>query len=125
MLPLASLPRTWKQRLGWIPPVLQAVAITLVCVALARPVRGNSVRQTISEGIDIALVVDRSGSMKYDDLEPRKTRLDVAKEVVGAFAQRTSRPVVVRLVSSFHTGLTCLSGECIVGSDHLFGTGIS
>lgn len=88
VLPVAAPPRTWKQRLGWVPSVLQAAAIVLVCIALARPVRGNSVRQTISEGIDIALIVDRSGSMKYDDLEPGKTRLDVAKEVVGAFAQR-------------------------------------
>jgi len=88
VLPSAPPPRTWSQRLGWVPLVLQAAAVVLVCIALARPVRGNSVRQTISEGIDIALVVDRSGSMKYDDLEPGKTRLDVAKEVVGAFAER-------------------------------------
>jgi len=87
-LPRAALPRSWSQRLGWIPLVLQAAAIVLVSVGLARPVRGNAVRTTTSEGIDIALLVDRSGSMKYEDLEQGKTRLDVAKEVVGAFAKR-------------------------------------
>ena len=88
VLPLAPPPRTLAQSLGWIPVALQALALVCVCTALARPVRGNAVRQTISEGIDIALVVDRSGSMKYEDLEQGKTRLDVAKEVVGAFAKR-------------------------------------
>ncbi|MBL8804887.1 MAG: VWA domain-containing protein [Planctomycetes bacterium] len=87
-LPSAALPHSWTQRLGWIPVVLQGLALVLVSVALARPVRGNAVRTTISEGIDIALVLDRSGSMKYDDLEKGKTRLDVAKEVLAAFAER-------------------------------------
>ena len=32
---------------------------------------------------DIALVIDRSSSMQYDDLEAGKTRLDVVKEVVA------------------------------------------
>lgn len=87
-LPRASLPRTWAQRLGWIPPLLHAVALLAVIVCLARPVRGNAVRTTTSQGIDIVLVVDRSSSMKYPDLEENRTRLDVVKEVVGEFAKR-------------------------------------
>lgn len=91
-LPRASLPRTWAQRCGWIPPVLQALALVAVIVCLARPVRGNAVRTTTSQGIDIVLVVDRSSSMKYPDLEPEResgrTRLDVVKDVVGEFAKR-------------------------------------
>lgn len=87
-LPRASLPRSWSQRLAPLALWLQAAALVLVCIALARPVRGNAVRTTISEGIDIALVLDRSGSMKYEDLEKGKTRLDVSKEVLAAFAER-------------------------------------
>jgi Ca-activated chloride channel homolog len=86
--PPGALPRTWRQKLGGVPVVLQALALALVAVALARPVRGDAVRTTTSQGIDIALVIDRSGSMKYEDLEQARTRLDVAKEVVGAFAER-------------------------------------
>jgi len=87
-LPRAELPRSWAQRLSWIAVLAQAAALVLVSIALARPVKGNAVRTTISEGIDIALVIDRSGSMKGKDLEQGTTRIDVAKEVVGAFAER-------------------------------------
>ena len=48
-------------------------------------------RQTsISEGVEIALVLDRSSSMQHVDMDSggEKTRLDVVKEVVGDFARR-------------------------------------
>lgn len=99
-LPNAAMPRSWSQRMGWLPVFLQGLAIVLGAVSLARPVRGNAVRESISEGLDIALVVDRSGSMKYEDLEEGKTRMDVAKEVVGAFAQR-------RMTDRLHAADNC------------------
>ena len=85
---LRSLPRSWAQRLGWIATLLQASTLVLVAVALARPVRGDELRTTISEGVDIVLLVDRSSSMKYKDLDERHTRLEVVKQVVGDFAVR-------------------------------------
>ena len=88
VLPAVALPRSLAQRLAWIPPVLQVLAFLAVAVALARPVRGNVERTTTSEGIDIVLVLDRSSSMKYNDLDPRATRLQVVKEVVRDFAVR-------------------------------------
>jgi Ca-activated chloride channel family protein len=87
-LPSSALPRTLAQHFGWIPPLLQASALLLVVFCLARPVRGNAVRTTVSEGIDIVLAIDRSSSMKYPDLEEGRTRLDVIKDVVGEFAKR-------------------------------------
>jgi len=80
--------RTLAQRLAWIPPLLQACALMGVCVALARPLRGSVETTSVSEGVDIALVIDRSSSMQYRDLDPEKTRLEVVKEVVGEFAAR-------------------------------------
>ena len=88
VLPGAGLARSWRQRAGWVPPFLQGAALVLAVVALARPLRGNVERQVISEGVDIALVIDRSGSMRFDDLERNRTRLDVVKEVVEDFARR-------------------------------------
>jgi Ca-activated chloride channel family protein len=82
------LPRSARQRLAWIAGGLQVLALFAVIAALSRPVRGNVLRTTTSEGVDIALLIDRSSSMKYADLEEGRTRLDVVKEVVGDFARR-------------------------------------
>ncbi len=88
MLPPGRLPRSWPQRLAWIPIACQLLALAGVAVALARPLRGNVLSTTEAEGVDIALVVDRSGSMKFEDLAKGLTRLDVVKRVVGDFARR-------------------------------------
>ena len=81
-------PRSLVQHLLWLPLLLQALALVGVSAALARPVRANVLRTSTSEGVDIALVIDRSSSMRFQDLDAQKTRLDVVKEVVGDFAVR-------------------------------------
>lgn len=87
-LPSEQLPRSLAQRLAWVPVLLQGLALCGVTLALARPVRANVLATTTSEGVDIALLVDRSSSMKYEDLEEGRNRLEVVKEVVGDFAVR-------------------------------------
>ncbi len=88
VLPGPGLPRTLRQRLAWLVPALQIAAIALVAVALTRPLRGSEQSSTETEGVDIALVIDRSDSMRAEDLEAGKSRLDVVKEVVRDFAVR-------------------------------------
>lgn len=83
-----ALPRSLRQRMLWLPTLLQALALVCVVLSLARPLRGNVQIATTSEGIDIALVIDRSSSMQYEDLETGRTRLDVVKDVVTEFAAR-------------------------------------
>ncbi len=80
--------KSLAQRLAWLAPALQASAIVLVAIALARPLRGSVETSTHTEGVDIALVIDRSGSMQHEDLAPGQTRLEVVKEVVRDFAVR-------------------------------------
>ena len=63
---------------------LRMLVLALVVVALARPQTGRSKHTTYSEGIDIMLVMDTSGSMQAQDFEP-KNRLHVSKEVVKEF----------------------------------------
>jgi len=83
-----AAPASALQRLAWVPHALAALAVCGVAVALARPVRANVLSTSTSEGVDIALVVDRSGSMRFRDLEEGRTRLEVVKDVVGDFAVR-------------------------------------
>lgn len=83
-----STPRSWAQRLGWLVPAFQIAAACALSIALARPLRGSTETTSTSEGVDIALVIDRSGSMQYEDLAPGKNRLEVVKEVVRDFAVR-------------------------------------
>lgn len=85
---IAGAPRSLAQRLAWLPTALACLAVCAVAAALARPVRADVLSSSTSEGIDIALVVDRSGSMRFRDLEQGRTRLEVVKEVVGDFAVR-------------------------------------
>jgi Ca-activated chloride channel family protein len=77
-----------RQRLAWVPAALQLVAFACATLALARPLRSNVEQDVHSEGVDIALAIDRSGSMQFEDLEEGKSRLEVVKEVVGEFAAR-------------------------------------
>ncbi len=88
VLPGVALPRSLAQRLAWVPTVLEASALVLAVLALARPLRGDHSITALTEGVDIALVIDRSGSMQAKDLEPDRDRLAVVKQVVGDFARR-------------------------------------
>lgn len=88
LVPRGALTRSLRQRLAWLPTALQVVAMVLVAVGLARPLHGKKQSTSVSEGVDIVLLIDRSSSMQHEDLAPRKTRLQVVKEVVGDFATR-------------------------------------
>jgi Ca-activated chloride channel homolog len=85
---VVPVPSSLRQRLGWIPSLLQLAAVSCAAIALARPLRSNVENDVHSEGVDIALAVDRSGSMQFEDLEEGKSRLQVVKEVVSDFATR-------------------------------------
>ena len=102
VIPLRTAPRGLRTRLKDVPGVLRAVALTLLIVAIARPVSILRDQRSDDTGIDIVLVMDLSGSMRavFDaDLRdlpgtpaPQKgkrlTRLDVAKVVIKDFISR-------------------------------------
>jgi Ca-activated chloride channel family protein len=72
---------------------LRIFTIALLILAMARPQTGRKQTQVRTEGIDIVLVLDTSGSMQALDLDAdrpinrRRNRLEVAKEVVEEFVQ--------------------------------------
>jgi len=67
--------------------VMRVIAIALLVVALARPQAGTENREVTSEGIDIMLALDVSGSMKAEDFKP-ENRLFVAKEEIKKFVHK-------------------------------------
>ncbi|MFT5830050.1 MAG: Ca-activated chloride channel family protein [Bacteroidia bacterium] len=82
------VPKSLRQRLLFLPDLLEATACVLLVLALARPLDYNVVNSVTSEVVDTVLVVDRSSSMIHMDLEADRTRLDVVKDVVAAYAER-------------------------------------
>src|SRR5882724_3167028 len=68
--------------------LLRGATLLLVIAALARPQLGRSESRIRTEGIDIVLVLDISGSMQamdYEKLGQRQSRIDAVKDVVREF----------------------------------------
>ncbi|MEM6568165.1 MAG: VWA domain-containing protein [Planctomycetota bacterium] len=84
-IPVASGPAV---RLGWVPAAARIAAAILVLVALARPLEGRIATGRESEGIDIALLLDRSSSMEQRPRPSAPRRFDVVRSVVADFAER-------------------------------------
>jgi Ca-activated chloride channel family protein len=81
-------PRSVRARLAKLPALLLAVATLALAVALAAPRTGSATSRIHREGIAIAMVVDRSGSMQARDFVSGNTsinRLDVVKAVFRKF----------------------------------------
>ncbi len=68
--------------------VFRCLCLLLLVAAVARPQSGKKTTEIITEGVDIMLVLDTSGSMKALDFkvgDDRIDRLEVAKRVVADF----------------------------------------
>ena len=76
-------PRTVRYYLRHAPFVLRMAALATLVVALARPQSTEQNTRTNTDGIDIMLALDVSGSMLARDFRP--DRLEAAKEVAGSF----------------------------------------
>jgi Ca-activated chloride channel family protein len=76
---------TFRTRLFSFSKALLAVSVALFIIALARPQKGYIEDKLITEGINIALALDISSSMKAEDFKPN--RLGAAKTVAKEFIQ--------------------------------------
>jgi Ca-activated chloride channel homolog len=71
-----------------LPLLLRFIVMALLIIALARPQEGHKSTEIVSNGVDIMLALDTSGSMRALDFiedEKRITRLAVVKGVVSKF----------------------------------------
>jgi Ca-activated chloride channel family protein len=86
---LKGLRPTLRQRLLWIVPFLQTLAVLGLIAAAARPRQGDARTVIQNEGIAIQMVLDRSGSMEEEmPYRGRETsRIDIVKDVFVRFIQ--------------------------------------
>jgi Ca-activated chloride channel homolog len=91
--------------------LLRSIAFVALVVALARPQSSNVSESVDSDGIDIVLSIDVSGSMMAEDLKPN--RIEAAKKVAIDFVDKRANDRI---------GLVIFSGEsftqCPITIDH-------
>ena len=102
---------TIKQRLRHLPYLLKIGAASLLIIAMARPQSSTNWEESTTEGIDIILTMDISGSMLAQDLKP--DRLEASKNVAMDFISKRINDRV---------GLVIFAGEsftqCPLTTDH-------
>jgi Ca-activated chloride channel family protein len=108
---IKGIPTSWKVKWRPVLNVLRSIAFVAFVIALARPQKTNVSESIDSEGIDIVLSMDISGSMMAEDFKPN--RLSAAKENAIKFVD--ARP-------TDRIGLVIFSGEsftqCPITIDH-------
>ena len=104
--------KSWKERLINFPYILNLIAISLIIISLARPqIPVPWEEKNKTEGIDIIIAMDISGSMLAKDLQP--DRLNASKDIAIEFIKKRGNDRI---------GLVIFSGEsfiqCAVTADH-------
>lgn len=96
---------TWRHALF----VVRLLVLTLFILSLARPQAELRSGEVYTEGVDIMLTVDISGSMNLIDLDVqnRRTRLEVTKEAVRAFIDGRENDRIGMVVFATEAYLQC------------------
>ncbi|MCX6335174.1 MAG: VWA domain-containing protein [Bacteroidia bacterium] len=109
--PFEKTGSTFRNYLRHILFALRAAAIALLIIVIARPQKTDKFQNVTTEGIDIILTLDISGSMLARDFKP--DRLEASKNVATEFI--SGRPYD-------RLGLVVFSGEsftqCPLTTDH-------
>ncbi len=109
--PFAGSVITFRHYLRHVLFAFRAIAVTLLIIVLARPQTTDKFQDMSTEGIDIVLTLDISGSMLARDFRP--DRLEASKNVATEFI--SGRPYD-------RIGLVVFSGEsftqCPLTTDH-------
>jgi len=100
-----------KNKLIHLPYILKLVCLIFLIIAIARPQSTSNWEKSKTEGIDIIIAMDISGSMLAQDLKPN--RLEASKKIAIDFIQSRENDRI---------GLVLFSGEsftqCPLTTDH-------
>lgn len=109
--PFKGLSPSWRVRRMPVLKWLRAFSLIFLILAIARPRAGSEMERIDSEGIDLVLSIDVSGSMQAEDLQPN--RIEAAKQMATEFVKERRGDRI---------GLVIFSGEsftqCPVTIDH-------
>jgi Ca-activated chloride channel family protein len=108
---ISSKNKSMKVMLRHTPFILEIITLTSIIFVLARPQSSLSYQNVVTEGIDIMIAFDISGSMLAEDLKPN--RIEASKEVAINFIKERPQDRI---------GLVVYSGEsftqCPLTTDH-------
>ena len=107
-------PRTLRYWLRPLPIVLRLAALVMFIIALARPVNVTNESEATTEGIDIVLSMDISGTMLARDFKP--DRLTAAKRLAAEFVaeRRGDRIAVVAFAGEAFTQAPLTSDQATI-----------
>jgi Ca-activated chloride channel family protein len=94
-----------RERMRHIPIGLRMMAIALFIIALARPQLVLDKQNISTEGIDIVLELDLSGSMLAEDFNPN--RIEAAKQVASEFIDGRTNDRIGLVVFSAESFTQC------------------
>lgn len=103
--PFLQAPRTWRQRLRHLLFVLRLLGFILLVAALARPQSTSRGENVSTEGIDIVLATDISGSMLAEDFKPN--RIEAAKKVASDFIEERPNDRVALVIFAGESFTQC------------------
>ena len=106
-----KMPRSYKEYLRHVSFALRMAVVACVIIVLARPQSTDRWQNSSTEGVDIVLAVDISGSMLARDFSPN--RVEAAKDVAARFVSGREYDNI---------GLVIFAGEsftmCPMTTDH-------
>ena len=105
VLPFDHIPGSLREKLRDIPVGLRMLALALFLVALARPQSISNKENVSTEGIDIVLLIDISGSMLAEDFTPN--RMQAAKMVAEEFIDGRSSDRIGLVIFSAESFTQC------------------
>lgn len=100
-----NIPQTLRERLRHLPLALRLLAIAVFIIALARPQSVSDKQNISTEGIDIVLELDLSGSMLAEDFNPN--RIEAAKQVASEFIDGRTNDRIGLVVFSAESFTQC------------------
>jgi Ca-activated chloride channel family protein len=100
-----NIPQTLRERLRVVPLGLRLLATAIFIIAFARPQSVSDKQNISTEGIDIVLELDLSGSMLAEDFNPN--RIEAAKQVASEFIDGRTNDRIGLVVFSAESFTQC------------------